>query len=370
VPAIGLRVRAVDAAPPEVTTNENPVTFSCPVQRGATKVIVLNWSVAPGTFVATLVVTEGAQTVLTQGILAPPSSGAVPLTVAYGKTYVAQLKDALGQPLGQPLIITTTCAGSGGGIEVPPAAACAAVPCITDIAVEPHGTYAQVTVKTSKAANIWIAVSHNAPKPDKSISPVLNLKQSGGYVTEFTADLENLEPGKDAWLLVTAVDQGGTQMNQNAHFKTLRRKVTVTFVTIDVGNDGDDFTAGDGDFFFWFLVNDQCLGMKDYWDSGIGSGESVQPNFQASVLDAPTILKLAVEGLDDDSFGSGKPFLAGCGVAANTSLGDWDIAYGEFQISKSGPGETYQQPFTLPQSFPNNGISFQVSGSFAVSYVP
>ena len=95
------------AAPPEVTTPDNPVVI--PYSQD-TKEITLTWSLAPLCFGGALdrhrerYVRAGARpaSVFTN----EPDTAT--LTVTYGKTYTAQLKDAATQqPIGAPLTITT-----------------------------------------------------------------------------------------------------------------------------------------------------------------------------------------------------------------------------------------------------------------------
>lgn len=93
------------AAPPEVTTPDNPVMI--PYSQD-TKEITLKWTLAALQLAATLTVTESGTPapVLDQVVFSTPDT--TKLTVTYGKTYTAQLKDAGSQqPIGAPLIITT-----------------------------------------------------------------------------------------------------------------------------------------------------------------------------------------------------------------------------------------------------------------------
>jgi murein DD-endopeptidase MepM/ murein hydrolase activator NlpD len=105
---LALHAHPTHAAPPEVKASENPVVIP---HGQTTKAITLTWSLAAGSSVAKLTVTESGTPapVLVQSVSSPPGAGTVPLTVTSGKTYTAQLNDALTNlPLGAPLTITTT----------------------------------------------------------------------------------------------------------------------------------------------------------------------------------------------------------------------------------------------------------------------
>jgi hypothetical protein len=147
---VPLAAPVAHAAPPELTASENPVVIDL-----VTKKITLTWSLTPVLQLAQLTVTEsGAPApVLDQTVSCLPCTGTVPLTVTLGKTYTAQLSDALKKPLGAPLTITTTkapIAAPGLGCKVD---------CITSAKAEEHGDWAHFTITTNSPASITLELS-------------------------------------------------------------------------------------------------------------------------------------------------------------------------------------------------------------------
>jgi hypothetical protein len=122
------------------------------------KTIQLSWSLQALQPLATLTVTEsGTPAPMFDGTVNSLPGQFVPLTVTYGKTYTAQLKDVITkQPMGAPLTITTD------RIDIKIDMGCAAQ-CITSVVPEPHGGWAQFTINTNEKAVMTLEASKTKP---------------------------------------------------------------------------------------------------------------------------------------------------------------------------------------------------------------
>lgn len=371
------------AAPPEVLASENPVVIGW---ADTTKTIELTWFLEPGLSLATLRVTESGSPapVLDQLVGSPPGTGAVPLTATYGKTYTAQLIEAVtNQPLGAPLTITT---------ERPPKPkfdfGCV-VQCITTADVVPHGGWAQYTIETRETAIITLEASTTKPDADGTWSNPSDVAASTATILptqKWTPQLANLDSNSTYHYVVRAHDTNGNKQIKTGSFKTLMRRVVVNFAEIEMIDDSDGFGAGDCDCFFYFNAGDE---IPKEWghisdQHSIESGTSVHPNVSVTINGAPTEIRIRAKGYDDDT-DFGEFCSAGIGYPDFTGAANWkssdnfeeclEWAGDQVLVTVSRRGSDAQpsdvdEEFTAPFTISVNGeLVYKVHGTYRVTYV-
>ncbi|WKG02744.1 hypothetical protein [Mycolicibacterium sp. HK-90] len=366
------------AAPPEVTTSENPVLIAYP--HFTTKNVDLKWSLNPFQ-VAILAVTEGGAPVINPTVSSPEGEGTVSLTVAYGKTYTAQLKDAFGQPLGAPLTITT----DKPQIDLQ----LCAQRCIKSLEVQPHGGWAQFTIETSKTMVITVEASTTPPDADGKWSDPNAIAASVGTViptNHYAPGLPNLQPNTTYHYVVRAHLQGHEQV-KTGKFTTLTRRVDVDFNEVQMIEDTDGPLDGDCDCFFYFGVGD--LDPIRYGDSyhkqSMGSGTTTPIDVAAGFINAPNDLLLGVAGYDDDQdafevmvfdcvVGHPPPREGESWKDSWSADGCMQHAGDEITVSLSRQGppgdpaavdEQFTEPFTISV---DGVLKYKVHGTYRVSY--
>lgn len=366
------------AVTPEVTASENPVLIAFP--HFPSKDITLTWKLDPFQ-VANLSVTEDGAPMpdrIVGGVAS--GQGTEPLTVAYGKTYVVQLRQTLGgRPLGAPITITT---------DKPEIDTGCVFQCITGVEVQPHGGWAQFTIKTNQKAVLTLEAGTAAPGPDGTWGNPNDVTASNGAVLptdSWTPPLANLNPGTTYHYVVRARENGHESVRTGS-FKTLTRRVDVNFADVQMIDDSDGPFDGDCDCWFWFGAGDQL--PKQWGDHqnqiSVGSGTTVHPNVKIGITNAPNEILLGTIAHDDDqdplefcSIGVGPP-VEGQPV-------DWEISGDAIdcldyagskitvKLSRQGPpfspgdvDEQFTEAFTIKV---DGQLAYNVRGTYKVSYV-
>jgi hypothetical protein len=370
------------AAPPEVTASQNPVVIP---YLEWTKEITLTWRLERGSTQAWLTVTESGTPwpVLNQSVSSPSSTGTVPLTVAYGKTYTAQLSVPFGPALGAPLTITTKRPEFAD-----PDLGCA-LQCITSVDVQPHGGWAQFTIKTNETAVITVEASTTPPNPNGTWSNPDAVAAFAGTVLptdNYTPPLANLQANTTYHYVVRAHEHG-RESHKTGSFKTLTRRVEVTFDAIQMIDDSDGPFDGDCDCYFLFGAADKPLagwGSHQNQES-VASDTTVHPNVNFTIANAPSETPISAQGYDDDN-DIGEFCAVGIATVDYPFPLDWQssadvnncLEYAGNQIvvslSRQGPAwtpgdvdEQFTQSFTMPVV---GELVFNVQGTYKVTYVP
>lgn len=365
------------AAPPEVMASENPVFIPYTTD---TKTITLTWSLEPLQPVANLTVTESGTPVpvINQMVSSLPGPG-LPLTVTYGKTYTAQLKDLITQQLGAPLIITTD------RIDIKIDMGCLAQ-CIDEPDVEPHGGWVKFTINTTETASMTLEASKTKPNANGTWNNPKDVAASNATILptqNWTAPLPNLDSNTTYYYVVRAHDTNGNEQIKMGSFKTLTRRVEVTFAEIEMIDDSD---GPDCECWFWFNAGDET--PKPYGSfsdpKSIASGTTVHPNITFTVNNAPSEIWIRAMGYDDDvdwgSFCSESGgYLPYTGHASWLSTNDVDSCLEESGnqavVSASRQGQP-AAPDALDEEFTENftispGLGllvFKVHGTYKVTY--
>jgi hypothetical protein len=293
-----LSAPAAQAAPPEVMASENPVFIPYTTD---TKTIQLTWSLEPLQPVVNLTVTESGTPapVIDQTVTSLPGPG-LPLTVTYGKTYTAQLKDLVNkQPLGAPLIITTD------RIDIKIDMGCLAQ-CITNVDPEPHGGWAKFTIDTNEKAVMTLEASKTKPNANGTWGNPTDVAASNATILptqSWTAPLPNLDSNTTYYYVVRAHDGNGNEQIKTGSFKTLTRRVEVTFAEIQMIDDSDGAFAGDCDCFFYFNAGNEEPKTYGSFENpkSIASGTTVHPNVTFTIANAPSEIRIRAQGNDNDT---------------------------------------------------------------------
>ena len=341
-----------------LTASENPVFI--PYSKD-TEGITLAWTLEPWQLLATLTVTESGTPapVIDKTVGPTPPPGGEPLTVTYGKTYTAELKDVLTQqPLVAPLIITTD------RIDIKIDMGCVAQ-CITSVVPEPHGGWAKFNINTNEKAAMTLEASKTKPNANGTWSDPKDVAASNATILptqSWTAPLPNLDSNTTYYYVVRAHDGNGNEQIKTGSFKTLTRRVEVTFAEIQMIDDSDDLS--DCDCAFSFVAGKET--PKEYGSfedpKSIASGTTVHPNVTFTINNAPSEIPIRAVGSDDDTF---------------PDTLDWN-SWVEVLVSVSRQGppaapdtvdEQFTESFTIPENSTGD-LDYNIRGTYKVTYVP
>jgi len=202
------------------------------------------------------------------------------------------------QPLGAPLTITTK--RPDINIDV----GCM-MQCITSVDVKPHGGWAQFTVATNEKAILTLEASTTPPNANGTWSNPNDVTAETATILptqNWTPPLAELKSNTTYHYVVRAHDTNGNEQFKTGTFKTLTRRVAVTFTEIEMFDDSDGFGAGDCDCWFWFNAGNESKPYGSYENQkSIASGTSVHPNVTVTVNNAPNQIWLRAHGSDDDT---------------------------------------------------------------------
>lgn len=257
-----------------------------------------------------------------------------------------------------------------------------AVQCIKTGVTTSHGTSVDLHVTTDTPAKLKAQISTAAPLPNGNNPPYFTFPKTQSddtFRTDWTTAFGDLEPDTTYYIVVRATDASNHTAYQQGTFKTLERKVTVTFTKILVIGDGDK-GAGKGEIAFEFFVNDQETGGLG--QQKIASGETILFSVYAHVDDAPKWLMIKVRGRECDATGGNCLVEAGdiFPTSGGGSYQDWDYAHASTFVNVDDPGVGALPPnygTGLPAGhdgyliFETTGyhLKFRVYGYFDVDYV-
>jgi hypothetical protein len=129
---------------------------------------------------------------------------------------------------------------------------------ITEQSLDVGGTWSSHLLRTKVPTNIIsIGVSRTPPTIDSTGMPH-NVAPDGvptrplTNAIEHSVEINPLFPGNHYFFAVVVADAFGNWDVRQGQFTTLRRKITVEFLTIHIYNDGDPYDSGEGEF--WFEV--------------------------------------------------------------------------------------------------------------------
>jgi hypothetical protein len=301
--------------------------------------------------------------VINQGLAT--TTGSTPLTAVFGKTYTAQLYSVVNpaQTLGSALTITTKRPLND------PTAVCNADFCVNSVTFNPSGTHAPFIVKTNKAAHFQMQASTDAPLANGTFANVDSAIFNLSNVTQWNSQLLNLEPNTTYHYLLKATAAGGQVVTTAGTFKTLRRRVEVTFTEIDMVDDSDILSACDCVFHFQAGSLNPVSTPFMY----VNSGETVNlaVPFALYPSAATDTLRLRVEAVDDDT----DPIIDFCAVGwgpywsnGSTNCLDWSYVSKYVDISLSGMQDSKQDTYTLTAG--DGPVKFTATAKVKVFYAP
>lgn len=349
--------RAV-AAPPEVLASENPAVI--PTNQ-STKGITLSWNLGNAVPKATLSVKDNAQAVvLNQGLAT--ATGNTPLTVTYGKSYTAQLYSVANpnQTLGSPLTITT--------VRPPndPSGGCAGTLCITSVTFSPSGTYAPFTVKTSTPAHFQMQASTAAPLANGTFAQVDSAIFNLSNVTQWNSQLLSLEENTTYHYILKATDAGGQVAKKVGTFKTLRRRVEVTFTSIHMVEDSDILSACDCTFAVQAGGAEPVTSAFMY----VHSGDTIFPNIVFKIDNPSNNILVRAHARDEDNDWSPFPCYWGDSLWSNGSGNCWDWSFAAKWVDVTLGGMEDSKTNTYKLTADDGPVKFTASVKVKVFYVP
>jgi len=317
----------------------------------------------------------------------PLGTGQVQLPVTYGKTYTAQLKTPLvNQPLGAPLTITTKRPPERPDFKVD--FGCM-VQCINEPGVDAHGGWAQFDITTTETALMTLEASTTEPNPDGTWSnpaTVAAFSNSLVPVQNWKPQLLDLESSTTYYYVVRADDGKGKQVKTGS-FKTLTRRVEVTFAEIEMIDDSDGALAGDCDCYFYFNAGNEEPKTYGSFENpkSIASGTTVHPNMTFTINNAPSEIRIRAQGNDNDTeenefcpaqTGPPEAFTGAANWKSSGNFqeclewaGDQVLVSVSRQGSQAAPGDVDEQ-FTEPFTISVGGeLVYKVHGTYKVTYV-
>jgi len=229
---------------------------------------------------------------------------------------------------------------------------CAHILCIERVQVNAHGTWAEFEVETTRPAAVEVQTSFGPPDGQWKFAKVerssFTLKRALATKTQITGLLSD----RDYHFVVKAKDEQGIVQWHKGRFSTAGRNVTVTIKRIHVYDDGDDGSAGKGEF----TIHVYALGARR---AGLGgeylSGGDYYPWRSFELTDVPSTLAIEL-GVDEADGASAR---AG---AANPP----PVYKGVFNVETTGPGEDDGLPWAIRAA--DGEFDIELSGTLHVSY--
>lgn len=180
------------------------------------------------------------------------------------------------------------------------------VQCINEPDVDPHGGWAQFDITTTEAAYITLEASKTKPNANGTWSNPADVTASNVSILptqNWTTPLPNLDSSTTYYYVVRAKDGNGNQQIKTGSFKTLTRRVAVTFAEIQMIDDSDGALAGDCDCFFWFNAGNETPKPYGSFENpkSIASGTTVHPNVTFTITNAPSEIRIRAKGNDNDT---------------------------------------------------------------------
>ncbi len=281
------------------------------------------------------------------------------------------------------LVLTTlpVAAGPAAPVGVGSGLGCAAQ-CIKTGVTTSHGKSVDLHVTTDTPAKLQAQISTLPPLPNGNSPPYFTnpkTQSDNSFRTDWTTAFTALEPDTTYHIVVRATDGNGKTAYQQGTFKTLERKVVVTFTKILVIDDADH-GVNKGEVSFDFFVNDQEVGRLD--QQKIKSGQSIHFSVYANLTDAPRWLTITVRGLECDVVGwkCAEEAEGDFPTTGGGSYQDWDYAHAYTFVNVDDPDMGALPPnygTDLPAGhdgyliFDTTGyhLKFRVYGYFDTDYV-
>jgi hypothetical protein len=278
--------------------------------------------------------------------------------------------------LARPVVGSTDCSGEGSvPVAVRVRLKFKPKEIVSALDVTPHGTFADFHVKTTEPATFELQASTSDEMSGGDLANVESATFRLGYTTDWSAPLGHLRAGTLFHYLLKVKPQSGWPYTKKGTFRTHKRRVVVSFEKVHMTDDSDDLSNCDCAFGF-----DAQGAPSIFYSGGVASGTNVHPGKSVTVDDAPPVMSLKAIGWDDDEddWVPVGPFIAlllnKCAPLQMTgSSCDGDGAKGSTTIDTDFSGLTSEGEKgggTFQISANGLSLKFQVSGSYAVSYLP
>lgn len=249
---------------------------------------------------------------------------------------------------------------------------------LKSIHVEPHGTYARFHIETFVPVKMLILVGRYGANSDGTFAAGDLVSTSlfpTGYVSEAHLGVLGLTPDSRLYFSIIAKRQNGKEeVYIGSLFETLRRQVEVTFKSIHMIDDADNWPKASCECHFGFqIVPPPGYQATATHHQNVSSGETISGlNKVLTVITGDSHIRIYAMGIDaDPNFGQ----LSTGGTypipACPYDDGDCGVGYLIESIETESwewQDEEFTQPFTIQVR--GDILEFDVSGTMEVSFVP
>ncbi len=396
-----------DEAPPKITPNPNPVSFTVSIPRGQTeRTVEVSWDPRPERWYSEifLSINDGEETQFARG-----DPGTKPLTVKLGNKYAFRMVVFSGENGEDPTTIANlTLTGeaesssgspggvlsSGGVVGRPRTGRDNYIAYIEDAQTAPTASAVAITFWASggltptveigtaapvQASGRWVfpngqlTIQGTALAPQRSgpLSKKVGVIANTFYKFDLTQpNLGALELGTSYYYIISVQpNPGGAPAQMTGSFTTLWQNLKVVFERIHIIDDSDELS--DGDINHWYWVNYGHSSAKGYvrGPEDMESGKTYDVNIVLNIPYAPNTLSLSVSAWDDDNIESAHRFsdIPPPGRPQSTQYFDENVAKGEWDLTRfpTAQGQTHRQVFKLV-SMPGGKLQFEVCGYWEV----
>ena len=286
-----------------------------------------------------------------------PMDKMVDIPIAVGEIVTITMQAAGGgRPLTRPIQVT------GVQQEAPTTADCSVELCVTETAVEKHGTWARITATVADVKGAVIEVVRHDDGAPVALSPMF---LSGG-----TAQFEvyGLRTGT-AYDYTIVVDDywGNTTQEATGTFVTLRRRVTVAFTELHVIDDSDHRTAAE--LTMAFMLNGEWSVMYPVGsERSLDTGDTLGFNIVLKADDVGESPSLGWFAEDDDKDAFSGLCSEGVGIGSTGESACYSWITVTDQVDTSSLLDSHSYPFHY-QGSNSDSLQLKVSGTVTLEYV-
>jgi hypothetical protein len=271
---------------------------------------------------------------------------------------------------------------------------------IKEVDVTPRGHSVRIRFKTVRTSLPIVQLSKTAPKKVVPINDddipafadgVEITSHFAGTGTSHETTFTDLDPNTEHFFVIAATDKAtGLWFKVGGKFRTLKRRVAVTFSKVKIVDDSDDLSPGDLVFGFFMNGQNEPNGKPMTFGTHASTDSTKNANVSGSITNAPANLTLKAVGYDDDEteWVPIGPFimilLNSCGTSAadpgmtegENDCGEWTSGSTSLNLAtlakNAADPEKFSQSFKI-QARPkgdDSEVAFDVTGTVSVTFVP
>jgi hypothetical protein len=244
-----------------------------------------------------------------------------------------------------------------------------------------YGTYAVIYFTASTAVTAYGEASTKTPISGNTFLPAdvdsTAQQKINAPLTKNAVWLTGLRPNTTYFYIITGKDKDGQVIRSDVKsFKTMQRRVTVTFNEVHVVDDSDDLSAGDLGIGFYVNSAQTTANPTFIFVGDVDTGGKVplSPPYSAVLMNPSNPMPITVLGIDNDESDVVvvPPIiytkLNSCGPLAQGDCdGDAAAKTDTFELLQG-----FDEPFTKSISISPYGpkLKLIVKGTISVAYVP